>query len=145
MNLQRNILLLCLLFIPFSTVAGDFDGSKPLYGCVERILEINQFKIKDNVNPDSVGLPQNFVIDFENKIIKPSIDSMVRKTSKIGNIEHVENKLILQGVEEGVENIDDGLAWSIVISKKTGKVILSAAGDGVAYVVFGRCGVGHKP
>jgi hypothetical protein len=66
---------------------------------------------------------------------------LVRKTSKIKHIEHLENKLILQGIEEGVENVDDGLAWSIVISKKTGKVVLSAAGDGVAYVVFGRCGV----
>jgi len=45
----------------------------------------------------------------------------------------------LQGVEEGVENIDDGLAWSIAISKKTGKVVLSASGDGVAYVLFGTC------
>jgi hypothetical protein len=38
-----------------------------------------------------------------------------------------------------VENVDDGLAWSITISKKTGKVVLSASGDGVAYVVFGTC------
>jgi len=35
--------------------------------------------------------------------------------------------------------VDDGLAWSIAISKKTGKVVLSASGDGVAYVVFGTC------
>jgi len=73
--------------------------------------------------------------------IRPSKDSLVRKTSKIKHIEHLENKLILQDVEEGVENIDDGLAWSISISKKTGKIVLSAAGDGAAYVVFGRCGV----
>ena len=31
--------------------------------------------------------------------------------------------------------VDDGLAWSMAISKKTGKVVLSASGDGVAYVV----------
>jgi len=66
-------------------------------------------------------------------------DSLVRKTSKINRVEHIENKLILQGVDEGVENVDDGLAWSITISKKTGKVVLSASGDGIAYVVFGTC------
>ena len=62
---------------------------------------------------------------------------MIRRTSKIKRVEHVENKLMLQGVEDGVENVDDGLAWSIAISKKTGKVILSASGDEVACVVFG--------
>ena len=67
------------------------------------------------------------------------MDSVIRRTSRIERVEHIENKLILQGVEEGVENVDDGLAWSMAISKKTGKVVLSAAGDGVAYVVFGTC------
>ena len=54
-------------------------------------------------------------------------------------ISEIENKLILQGVEEGVVNVEDGLAWSMAISKKTGKVVLSASGDGVAYVAFGTC------
>jgi len=38
-----------------------------------------------------------------------------------------------------VENVDVGLAWGIAISERTGKVVLSASGDGVAYVVFGTC------
>ena len=54
-------------------------------------------------------------------------------------IPEIENKLILHGVEEGVANVEDGLAWSMAISKKTGKVVLSASGDGVAYIVFGSC------
>ena len=66
-------------------------------------------------------------------------EQLIRRTSKIKRVEHIENKLILQGVEEGVENVDDGLAWSIAISKKTGKVVPSASGDGVAYAVFGTC------
>jgi hypothetical protein len=139
-----SIFLSIILSFSFSVFAGDFDGSKPLYGTVNRILEINQFKINDNVDPDIVGLPQNFVIDFKARLIRPSKDSLVRKTSKIKHIEHLENKLILQGVEEGVENVDDGLAWSISISKKNGKVVLSASGDGVAYVLFGRCGVDQE-
>ena len=45
-------------------------------------------------------------------------DSLVRKTSKINRAELIENKLILQVIDEGVENVDDSLAWSITISKK---------------------------
>ena len=119
--------------------SGDFDGIKPLAGSVDKIIEINKFKIINDVDPDAVGLPRNFLIDFKEKLLRPSKDSIVRKTSKIYRVEHIENKLVLQGINEGVENVDDGLAWSITISKKTGKVVLSASGDGLAYVVFGKC------
>jgi hypothetical protein len=144
MSFSKFISLCCIVILPLSAFPGDFDGSKPLHGSVDKIVEINQFKIKDNANPDSVGLPRNFLIDFKDNIIRPTEDSVVRKTSKIDRIEYIENKLILQGVEEGVENVDDGLAWSIVISIKTGKVVLSAVGDGVGYVVFGKCEVAQK-
>ena len=141
MNLRspRFMFLFCLFIIPYSAFAGDFDGSKPLSGSVDKILEIYPSRISNDADPDTVGLPQNFFIDFEEKIVRPSKDSLIRRTSKIKRVEHIENKLILQGVEDGVENVDDGLAWSIAISKKTGKVVLSASGDGVAYVVFGTC------
>ena len=128
-----------LFITPFISLADDFDGSKRLSGSVDKILEINQFKISNNVDPDTVGLPQNFVIDFQEKTMRPTKDNLIRRISKIKHVEHIENKLILQGVEEGVENVEDGLAWSMAISKKTGKIVLSASGDGVAYVVFGTC------
>ena len=120
-------------------MADDFDGSKPLSGSVDKVLEIYPSRITTDADPDTVGLPRNFFIDFQEKIIRPSKDSLIRRTSKIKRVEHIENKLILQGIEDGVENVDDGLAWSIAISKKTGKVVLSASGDGVAYVVFATC------
>ena len=128
-----------LFITPFISLADDFDGSKRLSGSVDKILEINQFKISNNVDPDTVGLPRSFVIDFQEKTMRPTKDNLIRRISKIKHVEHIENKLILQGVEEGVENVEDGLAWSMAISKKTGKIVLSASGDGVAYVVFGTC------
>jgi len=138
-NRLRLFCIFCLCFTPLSAFADDFDGSKSLLGTVNKIIEINTFKITDNVDPDAVGLPRKFLIDFEEKIIRPSKDSLVRKTTRIKRIEHIENKLILQGTDEGVEGADDGLAWSIAISKKTGAAVLTASGDSVAYIVFGTC------
>ena len=135
----RLFFLFFLCIVPHTAFSGDFDGSKPLSGSVDKIIEINTFKIIDDVDPDTLSLPRNFLIDFKAKKLRPSKDSLVRKTSNIYHVEHIENKLILQGVDEGVDNVDDGLAWSITISKKTGKVVLSASGDSVAYVVFGTC------
>ena len=141
MDLRRLKLffLFCLCIIPRFAFSGDFDGLKPLSGSVNKIIEINPFKILNDVDPDEVGLPRNFFIDFEKKILRPSKDSLIRKSSKIDRVLHIENQLILQGVEEGVENVDDGLAWSITINKKTGKAVLSASGDDIAYVLFGTC------
>ena len=137
---SRHILLFfCILIAPSAIFGGEFDGSKTLEGSVDKILEIYPSRINNDADPDTVGLPKKFYIDFKEKLVRPSKDSVIRRTSKIKRVEHIENKLILQGIEDGVENVDDGIAWSIAISKKTGKVVLSASGDGVAYVVFGTC------
>ena len=144
LRILKLFLLFCLFIIPLPTFAGDFDGSKPLSGSVSKIMEINPSRVINDVDPETVGLPRKFIIDFEEKKLRPSKDSLIRRTSQIKRVEHIENKLILQGVEEGVENVDDGLAWSMAISKKSGMVVLSASGDGVAYVVFGTCTPAEK-
>lgn len=144
LRILKPFLLFCLFCIALPTFAADFDGSKPLSGSVSKIMEINPYRVINDVDPDTVGLPRNFLIDFEEKKVRPSKDSLIRRTSQIKSVEHIENKLILQGVEEGVENVDDGLAWSMAISKKSGMVVLSASGDGVAYVVFGTCTPAEK-
>jgi hypothetical protein len=139
LNTLARIIICFIVFFPSLSSAGDFDGSKLVVGSVEKVIEINQFTVNDDVDPDIVGLPRRFFIDIEQKRVLPSKESMVRRISRIKNVEHIENKVFLQGVDEGVESVDDGLAWSIAISKKTGKVVLSASGDGKAYVVFGSC------
>ena len=106
------VIAIGLIGLPTATIAGDFDGSSPLSGTVGKVIEINRYRIADDVDPDTVGLPKNFLIDF---------------------------KAVIQGVDEGVEGVEDGLAWSLTISKKDGSAVLSASGNGVAYVVFGAC------
>ncbi len=122
-------LVICLHALTFAALAGDFDGSKPLSGTTGKVIEINRFKIIEDVDPDTVGLPKKFLIDLKTKILRPSKDSVVRRTIAFSHIEHVENKMVLQGVDAGVEGVDDGLAWSLTISKKNGKAVLSASGD----------------
>ena len=43
-----------------------------------------------------------------------------------------EGVLLLQGVE-------NGRAWSMAITEATGRMVLTASGDDVAFVVFGAC------
>ncbi len=54
-------------------------------------------------------------------------------------METLDKKLFLQGADDGIEGVRDGLAWSIAISEDTGRLVLSASGDNVAFVIFGAC------
>ena len=135
----RSAIAVCFFAATTVCVAGDFDGSKPLSGITGKIIEINPYKINDDVDPDTVGVPKKFLIDFGSRTLRPSADSLIRKTIAFKSLVHIENQMIMQGVDEGLEGVDDGLAWSLAISKKDGKAVLSASGDGVAYVVFGVC------
>lgn len=129
----------CLSVLTNFAVAGDWDGSQPLSGITEKVVEVTPYRVDEGVDPDTVGLPQKFLIDFEAKLLRPSKDSRVTTSISFEGVDYLENKIVIQGRYEGVEGVEDGLAWNLTISRKNGKAVLSASGDGVAYVVFGTC------
>jgi hypothetical protein len=53
------------------------------------------------------------VIDFDAKMLRPSKDSLVTRFVRLKNVERVENKMVMQGVDEGVEGVDDGVAYIV--------------------------------
>lgn len=133
-----------LVNFQIAALADRFDGSQPLIGTSDRIIEINQFKIIDGVDHSTAGIPKKFLIDFKTNTLRPSKDSLIRKTITFNRVDHIENKMVLQGIDSGIDGVDDGVAWSLTISKKDGKAVLAASGDGVAYVVFGTCTIANK-
>jgi len=138
---KKIVLAVVLGVLAAATAAdgADFDGSKPLLGITGKIVEINPYKIIEDVDPDTVGLPRNFRIDFEAKRLRPSKDSRVQTAIAFERVEFLENMLVIQGLYAGVAGVEDGLAWSLTISRRNGNAVLSASGDGRAYVVFGTC------
>jgi len=52
---------ICLIALSISAFADDFSGSKSLIGITDKIIEINPYKIIDDVNPDALGLPKRFL------------------------------------------------------------------------------------
>ena len=108
--------MLCALMKAMECTAED--------GCVE-------------VTVESINVRQFLIVDIKNKTVKGSGED-VRKT-EIENIENIDQKLIIQGADEGVEGVRDGVGWTAAIMKDTGKVILTASGDNVGFVLFGAC------
>ena len=134
-----GLVAVCLIGWTAAAFAGGYDGTTPLAGVTAKVVEVNRYRVVENVDPERIGLPKSFEIDFAAGVIRPSKESLVRKVATIGSVAHVENSLVLQGIDEGVEGVEDSLAWSLTISKTNGDAMLSASGKGVAYVVYGRC------
>jgi hypothetical protein len=119
--------------------AADFDGSKPLLCSVINIMECTESDGCQKTTIENTGMPQFLKVDPAKKVVTPATPIDGRKPTQIERMERVEGKLILQGAEEGIENVRDGLGWTAAISETTGKFILTASGEEVAFVVFGAC------
>jgi hypothetical protein len=141
MNKMKLLGLIGLsIFMSSLTVwAGDFDGSRPLLFSVISAMECTPDDGCRAVTIDSLDLPRFLKIDLNKMAIGPVSESDTRPGSAIERMERVDGKLILQGAEDGYASVRDGLGWTISISEDTGKVVMTASGDQVAFVVFGAC------
>ncbi len=141
MNKMKLLGLIGLsIFISSLTVwADDFDGSRPLLFSVISVMECTPDDGCRSVTIESVDIPRFLKIDLDKKTIGPVSESDARPGSTIERVERVDGKLILQGAEDGYDSVRDGLGWTIAISEATGRVVMTASGDQVAFVVFGAC------
>ncbi len=119
--------------------AGDFDGSRPILCSTVDLIECEPGGNCQRVTHDSINAPRFININFKEKSINDPSAGEHRPTTKIERMEHVDGKLILQGAEESIEGVRDGLGWSLSISEDTGDMVLTGSGDHVGFVVFGNC------
>lgn len=126
------IFFVCIMMCPMPLLAGEFDGSKPLICAVIETFECEQNVECQRGPAESIGLPQFVNIDFTEKTISSRTDTGPVRTTKIQQMDSVDGKLILQGVQ-------NGRAWSMVINEMTGKLTLSASDDLSGFIVFGAC------
>jgi hypothetical protein len=137
MKKQLLSILTCgIAALPLQALSADYDGSKTLLCATQYVSQCDAGADCVNVFPESVNIPDFFIVNTQEKLIG-AINS--DRTTPVERVEHLDGKLVLQGADDGVEDVRDGLAWSMAISEDTGKMVLSAAGDGFAMVVFGAC------
>lgn len=130
-----------LCALPLSARAASFDGSQNLICAPQLVIECGSDGTCDQAMPASVNLPSFFQMDFKAGEMAALTGSENKRTSKIKAMEVLDGKLFLQGADDGIEGVRDGLAWSISISQDTGRLVLSASGGSEAFVVFGACTV----
>lgn len=135
-KLFSSILACGLLAVSLPSVSADYDGSRKLLCATQYVSQCDAGTDCVNVSPASVNVPDFFLIDAAGKVISAIHDE---RSTAIQLVDHIDGKLMLLGADDGVADVRDGMAWSVSINEDTGKMVLSAAGDGFAMVVFGAC------
>ena len=131
------LFFVCIIHFPAS--AEDFDGSKELVCACMRVIECGPDGNCVEVSAEEVRIPDFLRINFVKKTISAPQWGKSQNPSKIENLERIDGKLILQGAEDGIRDVRDGVGWSMAISEETGKMVLTGSGDQFGLVVFGAC------
>jgi hypothetical protein len=128
----------CLsVFAPMPASADTFDGSLPLLCALKGASECTPADGCRSIQPEDVGAPDFFMIDVASQSVQGL--GVEGRRSAIRSTAAIDEKLILQGAEDGIDGVRDGLGWTVAIDQVTGRMVLTAAGEGVAFVVFGVC------
>ncbi len=140
---MKNRWILCIVLILSVGVApaawsADFDGSRPILCSVITVIECTPAANRQ-VSAESIGMPQFLRVDVAQKKVWPAADREGKRVSEIKRVERLNGMLILQGADAGVRDKRDTTGWTATISETTGRVTLTAAGEKMAFVVFGAC------
>lgn len=134
MNTVKHGIALVGLMTISSMAAAAFDGSKTLLCATQAVNECVVGEHCEFVSPEDVNVPDFLAVDVANMVIESG-----ERQTPIERRESLDGKLVLQGADDGIEDVRDGLGWTMVIDDTTGKMSLTGAGDGFAIVVFGAC------
>jgi hypothetical protein len=128
-----------LVGLPGSLAAQTAETAQTLLCIAASHSECSRGEDCERVTPSSVDAPDHLVVDFAAQEIRTLDGGPDGRRTAIERSDRLDNKIILQGAEDGVEGVRDGLGWTIAISEDSGGMVLSAVGDDVAFVIFGRC------
>jgi hypothetical protein len=112
------------------------DTSKTILCASLEVFECVDGAACENVRPEDVDAPTFLWVNIDDKEVRANVSG---RASKIDHIEQVEDRLVLQGVEDGREDAKDGTGWTISIATQTGRMVGTAAADQAAIVIFGAC------
>lgn len=137
--LLRMILCGALLGVSSVAAAATFDGKTNLVCTVQQLHECDSFSGCAPLDSGYSTPIKHLDVDFKRGSVQLE-DVKAQLSSPIASSQVVEGKLILQGTDSGLKSDNhDGAGWSMSINQRYGTMILSVAGQDVAFVGFGAC------
>ena len=122
-----------------ATMAVAQDESASKLCAITQLLDCVDGDACYAIEPERIGAPRFLQVDNDGQQIRDPKSDHEAPGSTVAHSERIDGKLILQGTDPGVEDLRDGVAWSVAIVEDNGGMVLTAAGEGVAYVAFGDC------
>jgi hypothetical protein len=112
--------------------AGESENNQPLICAAIETYECGAGGECLRGTAKSIHLPQFLKINFKEDKITGTMEDGSVVTTRAQYENRIDGKHIFQGVEQG-------MAWSLVITEATGKMTLTASDDQVGFVVHGAC------
>ena len=122
-----------------ATMARAQDESASKLCAITQLVECIDGDACYVIEPERIGAPRFLRVDNDGQQLRDPESDHEAPGSTVVHSERVDGKLILQGTDPGVDDLRDGVAWSVAIVEDGGGMVLTAAGEGVAYVAFGDC------
>ncbi len=119
--------------------ATNLASGQPLMCAVQSVSECAAGVACEQLMPHDINMPDFFYIDPANRLLVGAPVGGVQRKTPIEYSERLDGRLILQGADDGIKGVRDGLAWSMAIDETTGRMIISASGDEFALAAFGIC------
>jgi hypothetical protein len=134
-------LVVCLSTSAFGASGGSgapFDGKTNLVCTVQQLFECDSYAGCRTVAEDVAFPIRHLDVDVGKRAIK--IEHLEADlTSPITNSEVVQGKLLLQGTDGGIKGEAGGGGFTLSINQTYGNMILTVAGQDVAFVGMGAC------
>lgn len=137
MNKPHILTSAILLTASMSAGAAEFDKSIPIICSLSNFSECT-IDGCETVSAESIQAPTFIRVNAKKKTIKAYAQGKTRE-SKVDSIEIIDGKLILAGIEDGAEDVRDGVGYSASVTIETGNLVLTAVSDDLAIMAYGAC------
>jgi hypothetical protein len=139
MDILRTGVMAASVAVAAPVFAAGFDTTMPLLCASTTVIECVDGSECQTVPARAINAPEFLKVEFDKNLISTLKAGAQERSTPIERMEVIDRKIMLQGAEEALENIRDGLAWSLVIAQDTGRMSLAAASDETGFVIFGVC------
>lgn len=129
-------LLVGLLAMLVTGTASALDTSKPFLCASMQVHECIDGRGCEAVLPEEVNAPTFMRVNVRGKEIRVLKDA---PPTRIRTVSRIEDRLVLQGAEDGNPRQPDGVGWTLSIENDTGRFVATAAVLQGAIVIFGAC------
>jgi hypothetical protein len=121
------------------TAAAAAEDEVAILCAVSQLFECVDGGACRPTSPEAIGGPRFLRVDkASDRIGNPELPERA-PGAEVVHSARMHGKLFLQGTDPGIEALRSGVAWTFALAEDERRMVLTAAGDAVAYVGFGAC------